>query len=103
MLFRNSYDPRPRPLVSEAPFCWFLKDCLGGKFQPQTVVLNYQLKMGFPVQTANLSPEFRKQEKHFSQHPTKKMEILVAFHDRKLITLEVLFKKSSISSDFEFR
>jgi len=34
--------------------------------------LSYQLKMGFPVQTANLSPEFRKQEKHFSQHPTKK-------------------------------
>lgn len=48
--------------------------------------------MGGPVQTANLSPEFRKQEKHFSQHPTKKMEILVPFHDRKLIALEMLLK-----------
>lgn len=67
--FRNICSSATR---SGTTFLLVFKGLLKGKFQPQTAALSYQLSMGSPMQTANLSPEFRKQEKHFSQHPTKK-------------------------------
>lgn len=45
------------------------------------------------MQADNFSPEFRKQEKHFYRYSTTtKKDISMAFHDKKLIALEMPLK-----------
>lgn len=92
MPFRNTY--APQPLVLEAPFLLLFKGLPGSEVSTPNSCFKLSTENGFSSADSQLSSRIQKAREALFPTSNKKMEILVAFHDRKLIALEMLLKRA---------